>query len=255
MPRGGWDQMGIKYKNSPIVEAVCEFIFEKVPTWDITTPGIIYNEVKTVFPNKETHAVQRVNITTKEPSPKTQIMQFDLARFLSEDKKTLMQLGNDTLTVSRLKPYTTWSDYKYYIDYAFNTLNQNIELSSIKRIGLRFVNRIEIPSDKIKLEEYFKFRPFLGDDLQKKEFTSFIIGCIFPIADERDACKVELNVAVPENKGTSAFILDLDYSLTKPDSIKLVQSLKWVENAHEGIEGLFEGCIKQPLRDLFGVVD
>jgi|WetSurMetagenome_2_1015567.scaffolds.fasta_scaffold00765_8 uncharacterized protein (TIGR04255 family) len=247
--------MDKKYKNSPIVEGVCEFIFEKVPTWDITTPGIIYNEVKTVFPNKETHAVQRVNITTKEPSPKTQIMRFDLARFLSDDKKTLMQLGNDTLTISRLKPYTNWSDFKYYIDYAFNKLNQNVELSSIKRIGLRFVNRIEIPNEKIKLEEYFKFRPSLGDDLQEKEYSSFIVGCIFPMADGRDACKVELNIAVPENKGSSAFMLDLDYSLTKPECLKLNQSLEWVENAHEGIEGLFEGCIKQPLRDLFDTVD
>jgi uncharacterized protein (TIGR04255 family) len=111
-------------------------------------PGIIYNEVRTKFPNKESHAVQKVNVTNK-PSPKTQIKRIDLARFLTDDRKTTMQLGEGTLSISRLKPYSTWSDFKSYIDYAFNILKQNVELNSIQRIGLRFVNRIEVPEKKL----------------------------------------------------------------------------------------------------------
>jgi uncharacterized protein (TIGR04255 family) len=233
---------------------VCEFRFGKGANWDMTTPGIIYNEVRPKFPHKESHVGQEVKLSPDNRMPGAQVKSVNFARFLADDKKTLMQLGDGTLLISRLNPYTTWQDFKNNIEYALNALKKNVELNSIQRIGLRYLNRIEVPEENPNLEKYFEFRPFLGLNLPKREHNSFIVGCIFPIIGDRESCKIELTTAVPEGSNASAFTLDLDYSMTKPESIQFDQSLEWIEEAHEGLERFFEGCITQPLRDLFDVV-
>jgi len=49
-------------------------------------------------------------------------------------------------------------------------------------------------------------------------------------------------------------MLDIDYSLTKPQNILLDQTMDWVNKAHDNVETTFEGCISDPLRELFEIV-
>ncbi|MGQ0654564.1 MAG: TIGR04255 family protein [Betaproteobacteria bacterium] len=41
-----------KYKNPPIIEAICEFRFSETSPWDLTIPGLIYELVKDKFPKR-----------------------------------------------------------------------------------------------------------------------------------------------------------------------------------------------------------
>ncbi len=45
--------MSRKYKNPPVVEALCEFQFISDKSWDLTLPGLIYERVKSEFPVKQ----------------------------------------------------------------------------------------------------------------------------------------------------------------------------------------------------------
>ena len=63
---------------------------------------------------------------------------------------------------------------------------------------------------------------------------------------------MELTPAVPENPGNSAFLLTLDYHLVQTEGIDPDTVLDWVDNAHGMIETLFEGCISDSIRALFG---
>ncbi len=240
-----------KYNNSPIIEAVCEFRFGSDTRWDMTIPGILYHEIQKEFPHIEQHALQDINLPQNTSEKSTRINTTVLARFLSEDKKKLIQIGPRILSINQLGPYGTWSEFKSLIGYALDTLGQIVELNSIQKIGLRYINKIEIPGKNVKLEEYFKFRPHLGENLQEKIFTGFMVGCIFSLCEGRDSCKVELANGAPEDSDASAFILDIDYSLIKAQEIALNQSLDWLENAHENVDDFFEGCISDTLRDLF----
>ena len=42
--------MSRRYKNSPIIEAICEFQFEENSEWDLTIPGLVYDRVQNEFP-------------------------------------------------------------------------------------------------------------------------------------------------------------------------------------------------------------
>jgi uncharacterized protein (TIGR04255 family) len=247
-----------KYKNPPIIESLCEIKFTEDTNWDITVPGLILEAVKGEYPIKEQRITREISIPKLISSSgkiQPQIKGADFALFFKEDKKSEIQIGPRTLLINRFKPYHSWSDFQSQIIYAFQKLSGKVELNGIQRIGLRYINKIEIPmkDNKVELEEYFQFRPYCGEGLPQTHH-GFITGCIFPFFDGRDLCKVELRSALSDIEGSMAFLLDLDYFLAMPRSIHVTQSIEWVEKAHETVEDLFEGCILDPLREIFGEV-
>ena len=240
-----------QYSNPPIIEAVCEFRFTTDTEWDLTIAGLVYDQVKNDFPNKEERAVREVTISGGPKGMEQQVRTTQRMVFLTTDKKTLIQVGPHLLAVNRLKPYPSWDEFKPQIEKAFAALNHTLEqVRGLERIGLRYINRIEIPSKTVDLDQYFEFRPFLGERLPQN-MTGFIIGCMLPFFESRDVCKVQLTNAVPEQPDTGAFLLDLDYFVTKPQAVSPDQALEWVETAHAKVESLFEGCISDRLRKLF----
>ena len=251
----GSDTVSRQYGNPPIIEAVCEFRFTTDTQWDLTIPGLIYEQVRTDFPSKEDRAVQEVTISGGPKGIEQQMRTTKRMVFLSDDTRSLIQVGPHLLAVNRLKPYLTWAEFKLQIQTAFTALTGTLEgVVGLERIGLRYINRIEIASEPVNLDDYFEFRPFLGEALPQN-ITSFIVGCMLPFCEGRDSCKIQLTSAVPDQPDTGAFLLNLDYSVTKAQAVSLDQALGWVETAHQRIEDLFEGCVKDPLRVIFEEVN
>ncbi|MCK9333383.1 MAG: TIGR04255 family protein [Candidatus Cloacimonetes bacterium] len=244
-----------RYTNTPIEEVICEFRFAENTKWDMTVPGILFSEVREVFPHREQHVIQEINIMPRDPNGKTQIRKIDQVRFLNSTKKTFIQIGPRTLSINQLKPYNSWVDFKHNIEYTFEKLNSFMELTAVQRIGLRYINRIEIPTEenKVHLDTYFDFRPFCGPRLPQLH-GNFNVRCIFPYFGERDLCNVELSNAISENRESLAFILSIDYFLAKPNGVQVTQSMEWVEEAHTSVDNLFDGCILPPLKAIFGEV-
>lgn len=242
--------MSRKYVNSPIIEAVCEFRLTPDSKWDLTIPGLIYEKVSNEFPNKEPRLIQEVEITQGPQGIQQQIRTSERILFLTNDRKTFIQVGPHLLAVNCLKPYPTWDGLKPMIEKAFRALINTIEVKGLQRIGLRYINRIEIPSLLVKLEDYFGFYPFLSLNLPQN-IENFVVQCLLQFFDRRDSCKVQLTNAVPERSDNFSFLLDLDYFLAQPQTVLANQALQWVESAHQQVEAVFEGCITERLREIF----
>ena len=243
--------MSRKYSKPPIVEAVCEFRLTQESKWDLTIPGLIYEEVRKEFPNKEKRQIQELRFSPSQQGvQQPETLTSELVQFYTNDRKTYIQVGHNLLSVSCLKPYPKWDGFKPRIKNAFRALIKIVDVIGLERVGLRYINRIEIPSQSVNLGDYFEFLPSTGEKLPK-DATDFILGCVFPFFNGRDLCKVQLTRAVPENPVSVAFLLDLDYYLAQPRSVSASQALEWVEEAHQHVEDIFEGCIKQPLREIF----
>jgi len=245
----------VRYNNSPIIESVCEIKFTEDTPWDITVPGLIFEDIKTQYPEKKQRTTHEISVSQmdKDNSKSLPLLKRqDAAIFLTGDEKSQIQVGPRTLLVSRLKPYSNWEDFKSQISYAFEKLSGRVELKGIQRIGLRYINKIEIQTGNgnVNLDRFFEFRPFCGAQLPQLHGT-FIVGCVFPFSQEQDSCRVELTSAVSEREDSMAFILSIDYFLNKPRSIPVSETMNWAENAHGEVKRLFEGCISLPLREIF----
>lgn len=242
--------MGRKYANPPVVEAVCEFRLAPDSTWDLTVPGLVYEKIKDEFPHREQRSIHEVEITQGPEGLQQQVRTTERVLFFSDDRKMLVQLGPRLLTINCLKPYPTWAGFRPKIERAFNALINTVEVKGLQRIGLRYINRIEIPTSPVKLEDYLEFYLFLGPRLPQ-DMANFIAGCEFLYENGRDRCKVQLTPALSSSPEYQALSLDIDYFLAKPRGVEVTEAIDWVEGAHDKVEDVFEGCINDRLRAIF----
>lgn len=241
--------MSKKYEKPPIIEVVCEFRLTSEATWDITIPGLIYEKVNAEFPDKKARTIQEVRTTKDKGGTGYQVQAQQRVLFLTKDGKVFIQVGPHLFAVNCLEPYPGWANFRPKVESSFEALIKTINISTFQRIGLRYINRIEVPDHSFDLEDYFEFRPYLGRNLPE-DFTDFIIGCYFPCADGRDSCRVQMSKA-ESSSDKFVLTLDLDYFLAQPETVKVTEALAWVDKAHLKIAELFEGCIKDSLREIF----
>lgn len=246
--------MSKKYINPPIIEALCEFQFEPGAPWDITMPGLIYNEMKEEYPHKEQIRTIEVEIRPEGGEVQPRITGSRRMRFLNEDRKALIQIDVNLLSVNHLKPYPTWEKFYPMIQRGFETYVDVAKPKGIKRIGLRYINEIIIPGSSFETTDYFNFVPQLGDDLPQ-EHGFFSVSVDFWYAEERDSLRLTLSRSSPQTPDSIPIVLDLDYVLRKPDLLRMEDVFDWVQNAHGQVEIIFEGCITEKLRKTFNKED
>jgi len=243
--------MGRQYANPPVVEAVCEFRLTQSTHWDLTIPGLFYEKVKDEFPQKEQRMVQEVELKQSPQGFQQQIHTSERMLLFKADKKKFVQLGPRLLVINVLKPYPSWIGFRSLIESAWEGLSSVVEIKSLERIGLRYINRIELPvkNGSANLESYFQFFPHVGPKLPQV-MDSFIVGVESPYDDERDRCRLQLSAA-PDFKENNAVMLDIDYFLAQPEAVEASEAMKWIEKAHDRVEEIFEGSITDSLRKIF----
>ena len=238
-----------KYANPPVEEAVCEFKLTTDTPWDLTVPGLFYEEVRSVFPQREQRVIQELELAQGPQGLQQQLRTSDRVLLFTEDRKTLVQLGPRLLVINALKPYPGWQNFRSCIEMVWRSLQSVLEVRGLDRIGLRYLNRIELPDRNVELAEYFEFYPFIGKRLPQHT-VSFIAGAEFSYAGERDRCRVQL-APIPDLTDKSVFMLDIDYFLARPRTVGVGDALGWVEEAHSQVVEIFEGCITEQLRATF----
>jgi uncharacterized protein (TIGR04255 family) len=241
--------MGRRYAKSPIVEAVCEFRFEP-EEWDNGMPGLIWEQVQEQFPKRRNAVRFEVQSVPGLDGFGQRVTHEPLTQFLQEDGKLFMQVGPNVLMVNHQAPYTTWQQFKPLILQGFEAYGGQAKPKALARIGLRYINRIELPGEKVELESILEFRPYIGQALPK-DHASFTVGAEFLFEGNRDVLRLQVASAVPVHESRLALILDLDYFTLLPDPAVSSDTVQWLEVAHGHIEDAFEGSITENLRRTF----
>lgn len=245
----------VEYKNSPIREAVCEFRFSKDTEWNKDLPSKLYDIVKSEFPIKEIRKEHRLEVKFEAKPQKKgvrnpKIEHSDRFLFLDKERKFIIQIAPKMISVNALKPYPSWKIFNEKIGYAYNKINELTDVRGIERIGLIYVNKIDVPEKLSDLKDYFRFYPQMPENLNLN-VGNFNLGCDFTFDGGNDMCRVQLGRAIPEKKDGMAFLLSTDYFTAKPGSISPGDALSWTQNAHDEIKKIFKGCITEKMESLF----
>jgi uncharacterized protein (TIGR04255 family) len=147
----------VRFPHAPIVEAVLE-IQAKVPSAvSLETLASVQGALKEQYPSKRTRIALKGGVKFeegKEPeffTPSHEIIGYI---FTSSDGKQAIQSRLNGFAFSRLKPYDRWETFR---NDACNLWRHYSEVTSpevITRLGLRYINRIEIPLPFLDFKEY-----------------------------------------------------------------------------------------------------
>lgn len=222
------------YRNPPLIEALCEFQFQAGQPWDWTVPGRVYERLQREYPHR-----QQQYLTDSSKGGVARVL------FLSEDERLVIQVAPDLLAVNQLKPCSEWRAFRTMIQRALTVYHEVAQPAQIQRIGLRYINRIELPSIS-EASRYVGFLPQLPAGI--------------PHAPEAWALRVD----IPYSEGeylrlqsaalthTPAIVLDIEFATEQSHNPQADAWLQWLEHAHTIVGQVFEASITPAAREAFG---
>jgi uncharacterized protein (TIGR04255 family) len=229
--------------NAPIVEAVIDIrcraevaLEETTLKTQLAEKLVDYQYLDAVHDFK---VEQQVHLREELPEePIIRRLGWKGIRFIaSDDKKHIAHFNRDGFRFSRLEPYLSWDNlfeegmrlWSIYVDIA--------QPSEIHRIGLRYINRIQLPPNELHFEKYLQptVQPPMGLDLPFQGFlhqdTLAVPGYLYAINIIRT-----IQPPVSPTAQGMGLILDIDAFTTQGFALdpslmeKRMLELRWLKN-------------------------
>ena len=231
--------------RAPIVEAVIEVRARAEARWE---EQAITNHIKSRLPEYpsvlSSRAVQlRMEFTqpgaqAAQPSPTEQVvhdMGWRGLRCESADKRHVAQFNRDGFVFSRLAPYESWDQFEREGLRLWQLHTELAQPTEAQRLGLRFINRIAVPQEGLRLEDYLEAPPRApqGMDLP---LAGFLHQDTLTVSGYPYGITFTQTVQPPQAPETGGLILDIDVFTTQPlnlDENKLdrhLSEMRWLKN-------------------------
>lgn len=240
---------GRKYRNPPIVEALCEIYFEDSKDWDETAPGRFYDLIKDEYPVRERVKDDAEGETASSPrGPMSEARGAPAVRFRSRSGDVVVQAGEDLLVVNKLPPYRSFEEWLPRVIRVLSAYTDVARPARLFRVGVRYVNRVRLPKASANVADYFGVYPSFPkyDGAESRSFE--LTFDLKPSPERRTLISLEAWLRAQE----SWFLLDLYASYlpawsTAAEQERIVAELK---AAHHRVVECFEASITDRLRSL-----
>lgn len=238
-----------KYPNPPIQEAICELHFALEQPLSLDKIQQLKERWKADYPNQTVSEEKNVHLQMGPEGVRVdETRQGQRLVCRASDGSRLVQLSGSFVAINQLKPYPGWEEG--FRDTILRRVEDvELELGSIpiRRTGLRYINRIEVPESPIIWERWFNFTlPF--PKLEKSVLTGFQLHFEQTLPDQ---CRLLVNcVSLPQTNETSSVILDLDV-IWEGQPLKSAELPDVLERVHSPHRLAFEAYITDKLRERF----
>jgi uncharacterized protein (TIGR04255 family) len=239
--------------HAPIVEAVIEIRARAQAPWEELAITKQIKQQLPDYPNVVSQNQERREITLGPDAPKlvSQNLGWHGLQFQSEDKKHIARFNRDGFMLSRLQPYQNW---RQLFDEAMRLWQMHVEISKpleVERVGVRFINRIEMQPGEVCCEDYIELppHPTKGLDLP---FMGFFHQDTLAVPGYPLAVNVIRTFQPPQSTNAGvALILDIDATTTtalkmsREDLAQSLRQMRWLKNK------VFYGNVKEKALNRF----
>ena len=242
----------IEYQRPPITEAVIGITFSS--PMDAQQLASINKAFQKHYPHKQDVSTFdfSVEINTKNSGENKANFKPTIGHRLSTDDQTqLVVLWPNSISLSQLAPYQGWGNFIGRFNRDWGALKKILGFQPISRIGVRYINRIDLPAAEpiIEHENFLNIYPKVPDILNPLD--AYALQASVTLKDIN--CRLTINSAsVPSPLlHHVSFVIDTDIfsDLNPPQSdsdlIVLLNKIRTKKNQ------VFEACISQPARSLF----
>jgi uncharacterized protein (TIGR04255 family) len=240
------------YLSPPITESIIEIIIDgELKPKDFER---ITKKLKKNYPNLQ--QINTVGINYGQNligSNLTVSHQPTGIRLSSSDETDVLLVSPKNLVIARLAPYLGWDYLNDKFATAWKVWKSLSKIQPIIHIGVRYINRIDIPQDdsgKIENEDYLNIYPSLPEPINKPMFN-YITQVTIPTSNELwNATITTANLPSSPLINNISLLLDIVVFRTKEIPLKDEDLFKVLSEARELKNDLFEQCITQKTREL-----
>jgi len=202
--------------NPPCVEAIIELRASLAAPAGPDERKVFFERFRERFP-----AAQDLHFMSAEirfgddgPSPETSSSVIGV-RLESRDKLWVIQAKSDGLAVSRLAPYEGWDSLLAVVKELWPAYVEIFRAQRVTRLGVRFLNRIDLGSEPVDLDLIFTNGPKVPPSLPQG-VLSYRSQVVVPIVELLATLSVSLSSdfipPVGDGPVRSSVIIDIDAS-------------------------------------------
>ena len=173
-------------------------------------------------------------------------------RFQNEDQKQIVQFNRDGYVFSRLEPYRNWAEFVGEGLHHWQSYREVAQPGEVNRIGLRFINRIQLPVNEVRFEDYVQPAPVPPRGLELP-FHGYMHQETLAVPGYNYAINVVRTIQLPQPDSTTGLglILDIDvftthgFDLDEGRVIQCLQEMRWLKDK------VFFGSVTPKALELF----
>ncbi len=169
--------------------------------------------------------------------------------FVGGEGKHVVQFRVNGFTFSRLAPYLTWEQLRDEAKRLWNSYRQIVGPLPIIRVGLRYVNQLDLPMPMRDLRDFIRLYPEISSDLPQ-QVGGFFLQVQIPQADLGAMLILNEAMVPPPGPNVASIVLDIDVfsqglKLESDDEVwNMMETFRLRKNL------VFEGCITNNTREL-----
>lgn len=241
----------INYPNAPITEAIIDLRVKLAPGTDQAALKRVGEAEQSNYPQHE-ELFESIGHMEVGPTGGTASMHHQAIgwKFSCVNGKQIFQSRNNSFTFSRLAPYDRWVLFREEAQRLWNNYRSILRPEMVERLAVRYINRIDIPSEFVDLKEYFRTSPEIAPELPQ-QLDGFFMQLRLPFPTISGHCLVNQTIVPPPKEGIVSVVLDIDVFRTNEVPQTEIDIWDYFETLHDTKNQIFEACITDTARRLF----
>ena len=241
------------YPRAPITEAVIQL--RMAADVEARLQEKVVQKLKSKFPNSQ--PMHEFSVVLDNTGGNVSVSQNTEGFRLSNDDQTdIILINNRGITATRLAPYPGWGVLRDNAKAAWGVWTNATPRHPVERLGVRFINRIDIPSQgnpQIQLGDYLHFHPTITA-ITPQPMLGYVLQVVLPTFDADWTATITSTMLGPAPIPNHTSIL-LDIDIARSNQIPLNDEQLWpiIEGARIVKNDLFERCITDATRKLFAL--
>ena len=241
-----------RYKKAPILEAVIEFRWSSTKSIEELS-AILLDDVFQGFEEPKPRQLinASLNVDAGEVSHDRKHVGFEVT--LRDGSETVFLEENKFVFVKRA-PYDRWEDFSARALSLLKPAVSSLKINEFSRVGVRFVNRIDTPSEgeSVASTDSYVNISFNGPRKDRGLIEEFQMRVVKPT--EKLGIHYALVVATMPSPlpAHSAIILDIDVFTKRASAASGSDLLGLLEQMRDEKNEIFEECVTDQARELFG---
>lgn len=248
------EQKILPYNNPPIVEAILDIKTTLPPDIFLSHLQEFQEFVKTDYPVKKERRSFEGGVQFKSgsaPEFKASPEKVDGFLFHADDGKGIVQVRLDGFTFNKLRPYSNWEKFNGEAKRLWAQYVKIAKPSSVSRIALRYINRIELPLPFSDFKEYILTAPEVAKGIPQG-LAGFFVRLAIP-NEEIGATAIVIETMEPIKPDTNKLPLIFDLDVFKNISMPPDTEKIWVilNQLREYKNQVFDKSITDKTKGLF----
>lgn len=248
MMTGFWET----FRNAPITEALLDVQVRFASPVDPARLESFHDAIRENYPTKQTRVQWQAALQLG-----TEPVQQEVRRgpegfmFRSSDNRRIVQVRQDGFTFNWLKPYDTWEAFRDEARPHWARYRSTFGPQTVTRLGLRYINRIELPLPFSDFRDFIKTAPDIADGMPQAVSALFMR---LEIPDPKRGLLAVLTETIepPVDEGRRLpFILDID--TVRSTELEPASPAIWetFEQMHEYKNEIFFASVTERSKEMF----